>query len=42
MPGSMCAVAGWSFGKCDFLVKVKFDSDEVVLKTEPLFITTVQ
>lgn len=42
MPGSMHAVTGWSFGKCDFLVKVKVDTDDVALKTEPLFITTVQ
>jgi len=42
MPGSMRAVTGLSFSKCDFLVKVKVDNDEVALKTEPLFITAVQ
>jgi hypothetical protein len=42
MSGSMRPVTGWSFDKCDFLVKVKVDIDEVALKTEPLFITTVQ
>ena len=42
MPGSVRALTGWSVGKCDVLVKVKVDNDEVALKTEPLFITTVQ
>jgi hypothetical protein len=42
MPGSMRAVTGWSFGKCDFIVKVEVDNNEIALKTEPLFITTVQ
>jgi len=42
MPGSMRAVTGWSFGEWDFLVKGKVDTDEVALKIEPLFITTVQ
>jgi hypothetical protein len=32
VPGSMRALTEWSFGKCDFLVKVEVGNDEVCIE----------